>query len=429
MLLAACDNSPPPPAPDNAYGDSQQPVPTAPLPDAPVPQTDVAVASPTPAPSTPASALARSSSRRSNRCSAPGRPISATATAARSRISQSRFEGAENGCDIASIVDTGGWNFVATLSCTSQGGTAQERIGMVPLYAPSGEGIGLTYLDRDNQQVTVLPLRLMPFAHRKPGVAGPPLCDGGRRRVRPASQVADHAAPHRRRPGRGGRRADPRARAPRGRGHPAPARRLAGLGRLQPPRAGRGVSGEHPSPIATWTPRRSASRWASPRSSACPRCCRSARSSRACRGDAFDRRQHRQRRRTTSRIDADMVDMETYAVLRACQRFTLAADRASRHLRRRRGAAAASRAGRSTFTSSTSAWPRRSTCSRPRWQRARWSTPDDRHDRDLSARRRCLSSPPMARRSAAKQAALDLIGATYGAGCRDDRGPRLAARR
>ena len=71
-------------------------------------------------------------------------------------ISQSRFEGAENGCDIASIVDTGGWNFVATLSCTSQGGTAQERIGMVPLYAPSGEGIGLTYLDRDNQQVTVL---------------------------------------------------------------------------------------------------------------------------------------------------------------------------------------------------------------------------------------------------------------------------------
>jgi hypothetical protein len=155
-LLAACDSSAPPkpPAPTTPAA-TVKPVPVGPLPTAPVPQTDVAVAAPTPAPSNQ-----RPLSRQQLAALEPLFGTWATdlnnCNNGAITISQSRFEGAENGCDIASIVDTGSWNFVATLSCTSQGRTAQERIRMIPLYAPSGEGIGLTYLDRDNQQVTVL---------------------------------------------------------------------------------------------------------------------------------------------------------------------------------------------------------------------------------------------------------------------------------
>lgn len=71
-------------------------------------------------------------------------------------ITETRFEGAENGCDITSIVDNGDGSFTASLACTGEGATAGERISMVPLFAPTGEGIGLTYLDRGNEQVTVL---------------------------------------------------------------------------------------------------------------------------------------------------------------------------------------------------------------------------------------------------------------------------------
>jgi hypothetical protein len=71
-------------------------------------------------------------------------------------ITETRFEGAENGCDITSIVDNGDGSFTATLSCTAEGAATTERISMVPLFAPTGEGIGLTYLDRGNEAVTVL---------------------------------------------------------------------------------------------------------------------------------------------------------------------------------------------------------------------------------------------------------------------------------
>jgi hypothetical protein len=163
-VLAACDNSPPPapeppPAPTVEVQPTQpsaQPAtqPAAPLPTAPQP-VEVAVVPPVPRPSNerPLSADAQ----------AELAPLFGTwATDLRNcesgaiRISRSRFEGAENGCDIDTIVDTGGWNFVATLVCTSQGQSVRERVGMIPLFAPTGEGIGLTYLDRDNQQVTVL---------------------------------------------------------------------------------------------------------------------------------------------------------------------------------------------------------------------------------------------------------------------------------
>jgi len=157
-LLAACDNPPPPPQPPAptpvAPAAETQPAPSAPLPAA-APETEVALVAPNPAPSSsrPLSAAQQ----------ADFEPLFGTwATDLNNcdrgaiTISQSRFEGAENGCDITALVDSGNWNFVASLSCTSQGQTARERIAMVPLFAPTGEGIGLTYLDRDNQQVTVL---------------------------------------------------------------------------------------------------------------------------------------------------------------------------------------------------------------------------------------------------------------------------------
>jgi hypothetical protein len=160
-LLAACDNSPPPAAPAETSETPvvrTEPAPAAPLPTATAPapeaEPEVAAVPPAPAPSSQ-------------------RPLSRTEMAAMEplfgtwavdlgscdrgaiAISRTRFEGAENGCDITSIVDQGGWNFVATLSCQSQGQAVRERIGMIPLYAPTGEAIGLTYLDRDNQEVTV----------------------------------------------------------------------------------------------------------------------------------------------------------------------------------------------------------------------------------------------------------------------------------
>ena len=165
-VLAACDNSPPPapeqpqaPAPtvqvQPAQPSSQSAAqPVAPLPSASQP-AQVAVVAPIPRPVNERPLTGRAQAELA--------PLFGTwATDLRNcesgaiRISRTRFEGAENGCDIASIVDTGGWNFVATLVCASQGQSVRERIGMVPLFAPTGEGIGLTYLDRDNQQVTVL---------------------------------------------------------------------------------------------------------------------------------------------------------------------------------------------------------------------------------------------------------------------------------
>lgn len=71
-------------------------------------------------------------------------------------ITARRFEGAQSGCDIESMVDDGRGTFLTTLSCRNGGQTGRERVAMEPLFAPTGEGIGLTYLDRGNQEVTVL---------------------------------------------------------------------------------------------------------------------------------------------------------------------------------------------------------------------------------------------------------------------------------
>ena len=50
----------------------------------------------------------------------------------------------------------GDGSFTAAMDCNSQGTKASERIKMRPLFAPTGEGIGLTYLDRNNTEATVL---------------------------------------------------------------------------------------------------------------------------------------------------------------------------------------------------------------------------------------------------------------------------------
>jgi hypothetical protein len=67
-------------------------------------------------------------------------------------ISKTRFEGAENGCDIAGYTDNGDGSYTASLTC----GTTQEQIRMRPVFAPTGEGIELTYLNRNNQETLVL---------------------------------------------------------------------------------------------------------------------------------------------------------------------------------------------------------------------------------------------------------------------------------
>ena len=72
------------------------------------------------------------------------------------KISKTRFEGAENGCDISAYTDNGDGTFTAAMSCTSQGTTADESIQMRPVFAPTGEGVELTYLNRDNLGSTVL---------------------------------------------------------------------------------------------------------------------------------------------------------------------------------------------------------------------------------------------------------------------------------
>lgn len=72
------------------------------------------------------------------------------------KISQTRFEGAENGCDIAGFTDNGNGSYTAHLRCSAEGNTVEEAISMRPIFAPTGEGIDLTYLNRENLTTTVL---------------------------------------------------------------------------------------------------------------------------------------------------------------------------------------------------------------------------------------------------------------------------------
>jgi hypothetical protein len=72
------------------------------------------------------------------------------------KISAKRFEGPGSGCDITGFTDNGDGTYTAAMSCTAKGQTSNERISMRPIFAPTGEGIDLVYLDRDNLQSEVL---------------------------------------------------------------------------------------------------------------------------------------------------------------------------------------------------------------------------------------------------------------------------------
>lgn len=72
------------------------------------------------------------------------------------RISSKRFEGPGSGCDIATFTDNGDGTYTAQMSCTAGGQTSTERISMRPIFAPTGEGIDLVYLDRNNLKSEVL---------------------------------------------------------------------------------------------------------------------------------------------------------------------------------------------------------------------------------------------------------------------------------
>ena len=72
------------------------------------------------------------------------------------KISKTRFEGPGSGCDITGYSDNGDGTYIAQMSCTASGATSNEKIQMRPIFTPTGEGIDLVYLDRQNQQTEVL---------------------------------------------------------------------------------------------------------------------------------------------------------------------------------------------------------------------------------------------------------------------------------
>jgi len=72
------------------------------------------------------------------------------------KISRTRFDGPGSGCDISGFIDNGNGSYTASMTCTSNGQAANERISMRPIFAPTGEGIDMIYLDRKNLASEVL---------------------------------------------------------------------------------------------------------------------------------------------------------------------------------------------------------------------------------------------------------------------------------
>ena len=72
------------------------------------------------------------------------------------KISKKRFEGPGSGCDITAFTDNGDGTYTAAMTCKANGASSQERIQMRPIFAPTGEGIDLVYLDRKNLASQVL---------------------------------------------------------------------------------------------------------------------------------------------------------------------------------------------------------------------------------------------------------------------------------
>lgn len=70
-------------------------------------------------------------------------------------ISATAFEGAENSCEITALTANGDGTFNASVTCMGEGQSVSERIGMEPIFGPTGEGVRLTYLDRGGDPVAV----------------------------------------------------------------------------------------------------------------------------------------------------------------------------------------------------------------------------------------------------------------------------------
>lgn len=142
-LLAACDNSPKPPAAPSQPAAVQTPAaPTPPAPKPPVASTQPPIAS-RPASNALVAPVLGEWAVDLNDCGEESSTIT---------IADNAFSGAENSCDISGFGDNGDGTLTATLQC----GGNTERVLMEPLFAPSGEGIGLTYLDRGSDEFTVL---------------------------------------------------------------------------------------------------------------------------------------------------------------------------------------------------------------------------------------------------------------------------------
>jgi len=126
-ILAACDNSPKP----------QTPATIQPAAEAPA----------TAAPASPAAAAPLFGTWAA---------VPANCGTAAITISATRFEGAENRCDITTLADNGDGTFTVNLACTGEGQVASESVRMTPVSAPTGEGVVLDYLDRGGEKVTLL---------------------------------------------------------------------------------------------------------------------------------------------------------------------------------------------------------------------------------------------------------------------------------
>jgi hypothetical protein len=159
-LLAACDNSPKPP-PGGQEASTAPTTTTTTAAEAPPATTTTTTAVQTPPPetttvaATPAPQQSAAGADGSDALTGSWAADPANCATRAITITPTTFEGAENRCEIGNLTDNQDGSFSAALSCTSEGQSASETIVMRPIFGPLGEGINLTYPDRDNLDVTV----------------------------------------------------------------------------------------------------------------------------------------------------------------------------------------------------------------------------------------------------------------------------------
>jgi hypothetical protein len=72
------------------------------------------------------------------------------------KISATRFDGPQSGCDINGFTDNGDGTYTAAMTCKTGDKTGPAKVRLKPVFAPTGEGIEITYLDANNQTSLVL---------------------------------------------------------------------------------------------------------------------------------------------------------------------------------------------------------------------------------------------------------------------------------